>query len=190
VTLNKNKQITGVFAGDFRQAHIRGCAFTKDKAMVPVEGPFDIVVTTNSGYPLDLNLYQSVKGISAASQVVRPGGSIVAVADCWDGIPSHGEYGKLLLEADSVESLLRTVRSPGFVRQDMWQVQIHALVCQKANVYFYSANLTDDQIADALLIPCHSVEATVDQLLNKYGRDASICVLPEGPQTIPYVRRP
>jgi nickel-dependent lactate racemase len=187
VTLNKDKQITQVFAGDFEQAHVCGCAFERNNAMVSVKEPFDIVIGSNSGYPLDLNLYQSVKGMSAASQVVRDGGSIIIGADCWDGIPDHGEYNKLLLEADSIESLLETVRAPSFLRQDMWQALIQALICQKADVYFYSENLTDEQIIGALLKPCRSIEATVNELLSKYGRDASICVLPEGPQTIPYI---
>jgi nickel-dependent lactate racemase len=125
VTLNKDKQITGVFAGDFEKAHVHGCTSVKKNAMILVEEPFDIVITSNSGYPLDLNLYQSIKGMSAASQIVKNGGSIITAASCWDGIPNHGEYGRLLLEADSSESLLKTVRTPGFLRQDMWQVQIH-----------------------------------------------------------------
>ena len=70
--------------------------------------PFDIVITTNSGYPLDLNLYQAVKGMSAAAQVVRQGGAIIVAADCWDGIPEHGLYGQLLREADSPRALLDT----------------------------------------------------------------------------------
>jgi nickel-dependent lactate racemase len=187
VTLNRDKQITGVFAGDFGEAHAQGCAFVKEKAMIPVPEPFDIVITSNSGYPLDLNLYQSVKGMSAASQVVREGGSIIIAADCWDGIPDHGEYGRLRLEAESLKSLLETIRAPGFQRQDMWQAQIHALVCLKADVSFYSHNLSDEQIEGALLRPCRDIEATVAELLQKYGPGATICVLPEGPQTIPYV---
>ena len=156
--------------------------------MVPVEKPFDIVITTNSGYPLDLNLYQSVKGMSAASQVVKNGGSIIAAADCWDGIPSHGEYGRLLCGAQSIESLLEAICAPGFSRQDMWQAQIHALICRKAEVYFYSENLTDEQIRNAFLKPCRSIGTTINELLSKYSRAASICVLPEGPQTIPFIR--
>jgi nickel-dependent lactate racemase len=187
VTLNRDRQITAVFAGDFEEAHAQGCAFAKETAMVPVPEPFDIVITSNSGYPLDLNLYQSVKGMSAASQVVEEGGSVIIAADCWDGIPDHGEYGQLLLEAESLESLLETVRAPGFQRQDMWQAHIHALICLKANVYFYSHNLTDEQIEDALLRPCRDIEVTVAELLQKHGPGANICVLPEGPQTIPYI---
>ncbi len=99
VTLNRDKAITGVFAGDLDRAHAAGCAFVKQSAMVAVPRPFDIVITTNSGYPLDLNLYQAVKGMAAAREVVRPGGAIIIAAECWDGIPDHGLYGQLLREA-------------------------------------------------------------------------------------------
>jgi hypothetical protein len=69
----------------------------------------------------------------------------------------------------------------------MWQAHLQALICLKADVYFYSRSLSDEQIEGALLTPCREIEATVAGLLRKYGRAATICVLPEGPQTIPYV---
>ena len=188
VTLNRDKLITGVFAGDYEQAHAQGCDFAKKKAMVPLPKPFDIVVTSNSGYPLDLNVYQSVKGMSAAAQVVKRGGSIIITSDCWDGIPDHGDYGKLLREAESLQSLLETIRAPGFQRHDMWQAYIQALICLKADVYLYSHNLSDEQIRGTLLKPCRDVRATVGGLLRQHGSRATILVLPEGPLTIPYVR--
>ncbi len=188
VTLNKEKQITGVYAGDLDAAHAAGCAFVKETAMVPVPHPFDIVVTTNSGYPLDLNLYQAVKGMSAAAQVVRQGGAIVIAAHCWDGIPEHGLYGQLLREADSPQSLLDTIHTPGFLKQDQWQAQIQAQIQLKADVHVYTENLTGEQIEMALLNPSPGVEETVRGLLAEMGSDARICVLPEGPQTIPYVQ--
>jgi nickel-dependent lactate racemase len=187
VALNCDKKITGVFAGDIDKAHEQGCAFVKENAMVHVKKPYDIVIGSNSGYPLDLNLYQCVKGMSAAAQVVKESGTIIVAGDCWDGIPDHGDYGKLLLGADSAEQLLQTVRAPGFMRQDMWQAQVHAQICQKADVYLYSENLSNAQIEAAFLKPCRDIAATIDELLQEYGRDASICVLPEGPQTIPYI---
>ena len=187
VALNRNKEITKVFAGDWEQAHEQGCAFVKDTAMAPVDEAFDIVITSNSGYPLDLNLYQSVKGMSAASQVVKQGGSIIIAAECWDGIPDHGPYGKLLRDAESVEQLLETIRDPDFVMGDTWQAQIQALISQKADVYVYSDGLDDDTIKSAMLQPCKSIETRVRELLKKYGPEAKICVLPEGPQTIPYI---
>jgi nickel-dependent lactate racemase len=187
VTLNRDKAITGVFAGDLDAAHAAGCAFAKATAMVPVSEPFDIVITTNSGYPLDLNLYQAVKGMSAAAQVVRQGGAIIVAADCWDGIPDHGLYAQLLREARSPRALLDTIMAPGFLKQDQWQVQIQAQIQLKADVYVRTDNLADAQIRGALLEPCHRIEETVAALLEKYGPDATICVMPEGPQTIPYV---
>jgi len=187
VALNREKQITAVFAGDLEQAYERGCAFVKQHAMSPVQAPYDIVIASNSGYPLDLNLYQSVKGMSAAAQIVRKGGAIILAADCWDGIPEHGQYKRLLFEAADPASLLEKTRGGRCGGQDSWQAHIHASICQKAEVHLFSHNLTDEQIERAMLKPCHDIASTVDQLLKSYGRDASICVLPEGPQTIPYV---
>jgi nickel-dependent lactate racemase len=188
VTLNKDKEITGVFAGDLETAHAAGCEYVRQTAMVAVPEPFDIVITSNSGYPLDLNLYQAVKGMSAAAQVVKERGAIVVAAECWDGIPDHGLYGKLLREASSPKELLDRICSPGFLEQDQWQAQIQAKVQLKADVYVYSEYLSDDQIASALMKPCRSIEDTLSQLLDRYGPQATICVLPEGPQTILYIK--
>jgi len=187
VTLNRDKAVTGVFAGDLDQAHAAGCAFVKRSAMVAVERPFDIVVTTNSGYPLDINLYQSVKGMRAADQVVRQGGAIIIATRCSDGIPEHGLYGKILSESKSPRELLAKICAPGFLEQDQWQAHIQALIQLKADVYVRSDGLTDDEIRSALLIPCRRIEDAVAELVGKYGRGASICVMPEGPQTIPYI---
>ena len=98
VALNKEREITAVFAGDTLASHRVGCEWVGEHAMQPVPEPFDVVVTTNSGYPLDLNVYQAIKGVSAANRVVREGGAIILAAECWDGIPSHGQYGELLGE--------------------------------------------------------------------------------------------
>jgi nickel-dependent lactate racemase len=188
VALNRDKEITAVFAGDLDAAHAAGCEYVKKTAMAPVARPFDIAITTNSGYPLDLNLYQSVKGMSAAAQVVREGGTIIVAADCWDGIPEHGLYAQLLREADNPQELLDTVCAPGFLKQDQWQAQIQAQIQLKADVYVRTDNLTEKQIEMALFQPSHRVEDTVTDLLDKYGPQAIICVLPEGPQTIPYIQ--
>ena len=187
VTLNRDKAVTGVFAGNLDQAHAAGCAFVKRSAMVAVPRPFDIVITTNSGYPLDINLYQSVKGMRAAGQIVRPGGAIIIATSCWDGIPEHGLFGRILRESRDPRELLEKISAPGFLEQDQWAAHVQALVQLKADVYVRSDGLTDGQVRAALLGPCRRVEDTVADLLAKYGRDASICVMPEGPQTIPFM---
>src|SRR5207244_12722157 len=87
VALNERKQITGVFAGELVGAHKVGCEFVRKSAMQKFEAPFDIVVTTNSGYPLDQNLYQGVKGMSAGARVIKPGGTIILACECREGLP-------------------------------------------------------------------------------------------------------
>jgi len=152
-----------------------------------VPSRFDIVVTTNSGYPLDLNLYQTVKGMSVASQVVKPGGSIIVAAECRDGIPSGSEYEAMLREAPSPEALLAMVSSSGFLRGDQWQAQIQAQVRRMAEVYVKSDYLDAPALESLGLKACHSIEGTVASLMERHGPKATICVLPEGPMTIPYV---
>ena len=182
VTLNADRQITGVFAGELAVAHAAGCAAVRETALVPVTEPYDAVITTNSGYPLDQNLYQTVKGMKAAAGVVRDGGTIVMAAECADGLPDHGRYGQLLAEAGSPDQVIETVSAPGFAAHDQWQVQIQAQIQQRANVYVYSDGLSDRQIESALLCSTRSIEDTVAQL-----QPRRLCVLPEGPQTIAYL---
>jgi nickel-dependent lactate racemase len=187
VALNRKGEITGIFTGDLDDAYAGGCSFVKEGAMVPFSEPFDVVITSNSGFPLDLNLYQSVKGMSAGARVVREGGSIIVAAECRDGIPDHGLYGTLLRNAKSIPELLADIRRPDFHRQDQWQVQVQVKIQLKADVYVHSRNLTDEQIRSVLLTPCARIEETVGTLMEKYGRNSRICVLPEGPLTIPYL---
>ena len=190
VALNSRQEITGIFTGDMLPAHAVGCAFVKENAMIGVDEPYDIVITTNSGYPLDQNLYQSVKGMSAANQIVREDGVIITAADCEDGLPDHGRYAELLAEAASPQDILDLIAQPGFSEQDQWQVQIQALIQQRAQVHVYSENLNDEQIHKALFTPCRDIPATVENLINQMGPETRLCVIPEGPQTIPYLNEP
>jgi len=188
VTLNVHRQITGIFAGDLLAAHAAGCAFVKARAMVAVDQPYDVAITTNSGYPLDQNLYQTVKGMSAASQIVREGGTIIMAAACEDGLPDHGGYAALLAEAGSPRGILDMLARPGFSAHDQWQVQIQALIQLRQQVHVYSDGLTDEQITRALFKPCRDIPAALHYLKQYYGPEVRVCVMPEGPQTIAYLR--
>jgi nickel-dependent lactate racemase len=156
--------------------------------MVPVDSDFDIVITSNAGYPLDLNIYQSVKGMSAASQITREGGSILLVAECWDGIPDHGEYARLMKETTSIENLLEHLHQPGYSQRDSWQGQIQGQILLNADIYLHSHLLDDETIRSVKLRPAASLQKTLDDLLDHYGPQARICVMPEGPLTIPYIQ--
>ena len=187
VTINRNRKITSVYAGDLFKAHEAACRSAKSTAMQQVGSPFDVVVTTNSGYPLDQNLYQAVKGMSAAAQIVKDGGTIVCAAECSDGIPDHGQYKKLLTMRDSPEDLLDMILADGHNVHDQWQVQLQAQIQMRASVYLKSGYLSSEQVREAHLTPIDSIEDTVAEALRQNGNGARVCVLPEGPQTIPYV---
>ncbi len=188
VTLNRDQKITAVFAGDLFEEHRQACAAAKRDAMRAVDAPFDVVVTTNSGYPLDQNLYQAVKGMSAAAKVVKPGGTIVCAAECRDGLPAHGSYGRVLASRPSPEALLAMIHAPGYSQPDAWQVQIQAQVQLKARVIVKNSSLTRDALRAAHFEATDDVSEAVCDALRRAGPDATLCVLPQGPQTIPYLR--
>ena len=186
VTLNERRQITGVFAGDLIGAHREGCEFVRHSAMRRVEAPFDIVLTTNSGYPLDQNLYQGVKGMSAGARVLKPGGTLILAGECSDGVPANSSYDQLLRSARSPEEILARLATPGFLQPEQWQTQIQALIQRKAKVLLYSS-LPDAAVRAVHLEPCHDLGATVLKLVAVGPPGARLGVLPQGPLTIPYL---
>ena len=186
VTLNEQREITNVFAGDLIAAHKEGIEFVRKSAMQKVSAPFDVVITTNSGYPLDLNLYQSVKGMSAGARIVKEGGLLIMACECSEGVPAGSPTDKLLRSASSMEEILTMVATPGFVKPEQWQAQIQALIQRKARVLVHSA-LPDEIVLSAHLTPCHDIATEVLQELERRGPGARVAVLPQGPLTIPYL---
>ena len=182
VALNERREITGVFAGELVAAHRAGTDFVRAGAMQRVPGAFDVVITTNSGYPLDMNLYQAVKGMRAAELIVKDGGMVIIAAECCEGVPSGSPHDKLLRSVPSGEALLEKVATPGFQWPEQWQGQIQSLIQRRAEIHAYTA-MDDATVRAAHLIPCKNIAATVATR----GPLASIAVLPQGPLTIPYI---
>ena len=187
VTLNREQQITAAFAGDILEQHRAACRSAKDTAMREVAQPFDVVLTTNSGYPLDQNLYQAVKGMSAAAKIVKPGGTIVCASECRDGLPSHGSYGAILASQPTPAALLAMINAPGYSTPDQWQVQVQSQIQLKAQVLVKTSGLSASEISAAHFTPIDDVSRTVHDALARAGAAATLCVLPQGPQTIPYL---
>jgi nickel-dependent lactate racemase len=186
VALNGEKEITNVFAGEMAKAHGIGCAYVKEHAMVKCDHRYDVVITTNAGYPLDQNLYQAVKGMDAARMIVKQGGTIICVAECSEGMPDHGNFVKILQMRKSPKELLEMINDPSFQMFDQWEAQRLAMIQEWADVYVYST-LPDESVKIAMLTPTKDIEQTLSELLGKYGAAMSIAVLPLGPLTIPYV---
>jgi lactate racemase len=186
VTQNRQREITGFFCGDVIAAHDAGCAFAKQTAMVACPHNFPIVVTSNSGFPLDQNLYQTVKGMSAAAQVVTEGGLIIAAAECGDGFPEHGSFKRFLFEHASAQAMLDTIDNAPAPIEDQWQVQLLALILIRARVALHSSIAATD-VRRAHLEPVEDIASRVGEELTRIGHDQPIAVMPEGPMTIPYL---
>jgi nickel-dependent lactate racemase len=187
VALNDERQITGVFAGDLMAAHKAGIEFVRHSAMQPVGELFDVVVTTNSGYPLDMNLYQGVKGMSAGARILKPGGTLILAAECREGMPANSPMDKMLRSVSGPEAVLALLATSGEARPEQWQAQILALIQRRANILVYSS-LPNEIIRAAHLKPCRDIAATVAETLGKIGGQARVAVLPQGPLTIPYLK--
>jgi nickel-dependent lactate racemase len=187
VVLDGEQRIARAFGGELFAMHEAACALVRQTAMRSVPSPFDVVLTTNSGFPLDQNLYQAVKGMSAAAQVVRPGGTIVCAAECRDGFPAHGPYRAELTAAASPAALLETIGARTRTVADQWQIQIQAGIQSRSRVIVHTSYLSDAELAEAHLEQTPDVEATVRRLLDDAGPGSRVCVLPYGPLTVPYV---
>jgi nickel-dependent lactate racemase len=186
VTQNRRREITGFFCGEVIAAHDAGCAFAKRTAMVACPRPFPIVLTSNSGFPLDQNLYQAVKGMSAAAQIVSDGGLILTAAECADGFPDHGSFKRFLFEHPSAQAMLDTINRAAEPMEDQWQVQLLALILIRVRVGLHSLILPDE-VRRAHLEPVTDLAARVAAELARIGPDQPVAVMPEGPMTIPYL---
>lgn len=185
VLLNRNKQITRVVVGEVTAAHDQGCAWALAEAMRPVSRSYPVVLTTNSGAPLDQNFYQTVKGISAAARIVEPGGVIVVASRCNVGLPGEGEFASILRDPRSSEQMLASILASTHTPHDQWQVQTLLQCAATARIILVSELTPADQ---AVTRVDHA--ATVEQALSVAhahvgGGRVPIAVLPLGPLTIP-----
>jgi nickel-dependent lactate racemase len=188
VVLNRRHEVVAAFAGELFAMHRAATAVAREVAMQQVPHRFDVVVTSNAGFPLDQNLYQAVKGMSAAATVVREGGLIVVAAECRDGFPDHGEFRQLLASAPSPEALMASLSGRTQTVPDQWEAQVLARVLGQARVAVHTDGLTAAELESAFLSPADDIGAVVrDELRRANGTGATCCALPAGPETIAFV---
>ena len=190
VVLNSEQQVVRAFGGEILAMHAEAREVVRELSMQAVPQRYDVVVTTNSGFPLDQSLYQAVKGMTAAATVVKPGGLIICAAECRDGFPDHGSYREVLASEESPAALLRAISARTETVPDQWQVQVLARVLAQARVGVHTTYLTDADLRSAHLFLVEDIARAVADELAAVGPDARVCVLPEGPQTIPYLVDP
>ena len=182
VALGSEKEIIAAFAGHPEEAHLAGCRFVEKQMTVDVQAS-DIVITSNHGYPLDRNLYQVVKGLDTAAKAAKKGGIIIMAAECVDGI-GHYHLKDLILSCDTVEGFNARMSSPPS-QIDKWMAQVLARVLIDHQVILVSGGLEKDLIERMFFLYAASLDEAVTIALSLKGRDASVCVLPQGPVVIP-----
>ena len=180
VTLNERREITGIFAGELNEAHIEGVKFMSTQCKDTVDEPVDAVITTAAGYPLDLTFYQAIKGMTAAQRILKEGGVLIIAAKIDEGIGST-EFTKLMLETETIDEFLENIYKPGYMVLDQWQLQKFCQVLEKHEVWMYSDGLDRNTLKELFVIPLESVEDGIEKVKARFGEDARIAVIPEGP---------
>ena len=168
--------------GNFYDAHRKGSKYV-DKQVKLKTSPSDIVITTNSGYPLDRDLYQAVKAMSTAEPVIKEGGVVIVASECRDGV-GHPEFKKLVQEHTRPSEILETINTPEFSMVDQWEAQILARVLTRCNVIMVSDGLDAQTVSSMHMDLASSIEKALEQAINMIGRAPEITVIPYGPSTI------
>jgi nickel-dependent lactate racemase len=188
VVLNDESSITHVFSGEPVLAHETGCRVVGEIITVPVDGLFDITVTTNGGAPLDLDFYQAVKGIDSAARITREGGIIIIAASCYQGVGPE-DFLKLHSSCQTPGELLAGLsRDMSYARGVSWQNQVLARIQQSHQIYLKS-DLSDDMVKGMMVEPVRSVEEGLEKALQTLGDDSKIAVIPRGPLVLPSLRQ-
>jgi len=182
VALTRDRKIAQVFAGDPERAHAKGVEFVSRTMLETIEGPVDTAITTCAGYPLDLTFYQTVKGITAAQHIVKPGGRILVVAECAEGAGAP-EFVEMMKRFGSDRDFLKHIDGNP-VTVDQWQLEKLALVTQSKRVLFYAPGLPAEFDATLWGPRFGSIDAALAALVEGLPAKARVAVIPEGPYVL------
>ncbi|MFH0916704.1 MAG: nickel-dependent lactate racemase [bacterium] len=186
VLLDSRQRITHVFSGELFAMHARACEVARRLTMRRVPRRFPLVITSSSGYPLDQNLQQALKGVSAAAEIVTDGGTIVCAAECRNGLPNEQLYTGVLQVSEDIRDAHARILKADSVIPDQWQVQLQAQVQERARVLVKTYGVTPAQLRVAHLEGMDDINAFVRTELER-NPTLPIAVLPSGSQCIPFV---
>jgi len=181
VTLTQERGISGVFAGEPVKAHAAGVEFVESTCLERLPEPVDAVITSAAGYPLDLTFYQTVKGITAAQHVVKPGGRILVVSQCAEGVGSP-EFARKLAGLRDFEGFLDEIKGAA-VEVDQWQLEKLALVGEKFDLFFFTPGVTRSQLGFLGDWSYKTLPEAVAAVLDGLPEGARVALVPEGPYT-------
>ncbi len=184
VTLDAQRRVTSVVAGDMEKAFLEGVRFVEEIVKAPVKEPVDVVVTSSAGYPLDTTFYQAVKGLTGCLPIVKKGGTIVLAASLSEGIGSP-EFQQLFRENPSLEVFMERILGKDYFVLDQWQLEELAKVRRKVKVKIVSDGLSPEILSGLFVEPAETVESAVAESLAEYGPAAKVAVIPKGPYVLP-----
>jgi lactate racemase len=187
VTLNRERKISGVFAGEPVAAHAAGVQFLKDTSIEVVPFAADLVITSAAGYPLDLTFYQTIKGITAAQHIAKPGGRILVIGECSEEIGSS-EFARKLHAYTGHQDYLNEIRDSR-VETDQWQLEKLALVGLKHELFFYTPGVSKQQVGFFGEHLYSDLTVAIDAATIGLPADARIAVIPEGPYVYARVKQ-
>ena len=188
VTLTQDRHISGVFAGEPVKAHAAGVAFVEQSCLERLDEQVDAVITSAAGYPLDLTFYQIVKGLTAAAHVVKPGGRILTIAQCAEGVGSP-EFARKLAAMKDFKSILEELKNAP-VEVDQWQLEKLALTGEKYEIFFYTPGVTTGQLGTLGERSFKSIDEAVMATLAGLPENATVAMIPEGPYTFVRAEEP
>lgn len=185
VVINEEKRIVAAFAGDPIKAHEAGCKFLGGFCKARISKPGKIVITSNGGSPLDQNVYQAVKGLTAAEAAAGDGAVLIICAECADGIGGDGFY-QALKTCGSVSELLERIRQTPMDETvpDQWQYQILARILEKYRVIFVTEPKLEAAIREMKMEYAGSLAQAAEKAFSYVGKDADILVIPNGVSVI------
>jgi nickel-dependent lactate racemase len=187
VALDRERRIVGVFCGDPEAAHVEGMDFVERESHAALDEPADLVIVSGGGAPLDATFYQSIKGISTASCIVRPGGAMLLCAALSEGVGS-ASFEKLLRETRSPEEFELRLADDAFFAIDQWMLQHLCQARRRARVLLYTDGLPLEAAGELLVEAVPTPEAGVERALAALGPRPRIAVLPQGPYLLATVR--
>jgi len=178
----RDRSIAGVFAGDPEQAHRCGVEFVSKAMLETLAAPVDAVITSAAGYPLDMTFYQTIKGVTAAAHIVKPGGRILVVGACDEGAGAP-EFCEMLLNGGGDREFLKRIATSAVI-VDQWQLEKLALVTTERELFYYVPGLPAEYHAGLWGRSFGSVDGAVAALTAGLPAGANIAVVPEGPYVL------
>ncbi len=179
VTLTKTREISGVFAGEPVAAHAAGVEFLRSSSVEYLQEPVDAVITTAAGYPLDLTFYQTIKGVTAVQHVLKPGGTILVLSECAEGVGSP-EFAAMMRRYQGPRAFLDAIEDMP-VEVDQWQLEKLALVGLEHDVLLYTPGIADEDLGSLRTNAFDSASAAVAALISRLPKNARVAVIPDGP---------